>query len=294
VRAVVEPSRLLREEELSARDGIYHRRDEDTASAYRRRWEHEAEEDHIRSAIAAGATAHVDYPSLIEKIAPVWNLIPAGRNLGAVLEVGVGYGRIPLYLARERDVSWDAYFAVDISEGMLRRLLEYRERFIPTGGAFYAVCVSAEELPLDDDSVDTVLSSVVFLHMGKGFVARTMREIARVLRPGGSVVFDSAFPNARNPSNLLLQAKPKRLRPPNYMKFWTRGEVDALLVESGLAAKAGALAVVAGTHELLPRRVGAVPVPLARRVNRIAGRAPARLHGLTALTYTVYSPGLAA
>jgi hypothetical protein len=35
-------------------------------------------------------------------------------------------------------------------------------------------------------------------------------------------------------------------------------------------------------------------VPLARQANRLAARLPQQLHGATTLTYTVYSPGLAA
>ena len=281
---------LLRRGELELRDGIHHRVGRADASEYRQRWEDEAATDHVRSAIAAGATEHVDYASLTGKIAPVWDLIPRRRDLGTVLEIGAGYGRIPLYLAREREVSWSAYCALDISERMLHRLVEYRERFAPSESPLYPVCASADELPLEDASVDTVLSSVVFLHMGKSFVGRAVRELARVLRPGGSVVFDSSFPNAHNPSNLLLQAKPKRLRPPNYMKFWTRREVEALLEESGLTAKTGPLRLVAGATEVVPRQIGPIPVPLARQLNRLAARAPARLTGVTTLTYTVYSP----
>ena len=292
--AVSDGTRLLRRDELVERDGIYHRAGDDEVSAYRQRWEDEAEEDHVRSAIAAGETAQVDYDSLTGKIAPVWDLIPRGRDLGAVLEVGAGYGRIPLYLARERSVTWSAYCALDISEGMLRRLVEYRDRFTPSGSPLFPVCVSADELPVEDESIDTVLTSVVFLHMGKAFVHAAVRELARVLRPGGSVVLDASFPNAHNPANLLLQAKPKRFRSPNYMKFWTRREIESLLEESSLTAKTGPLELVAGAHEILPRRVGPVPVPLARRVNRLAERLPARLHGVTTLTYTVYSPGLVA
>ena len=283
--------RLFRDRELVLRDGIYHRSTEDSSS-YRQRWEDEAAEDHVRSAIAAGETTTLDYAQLIGKIAPVWNLLPRRADLGTVLEVGAGYGRIPLYLAREREITWQAYCAVDISETMLRRLAEYRERFAPGEAPLYLLRLSADELPLEDDSVDTVLSSVVFLHMGKSFVRAAVAEIARILRPGGSVVFDSSFPNARNPSNLLLQAKPKRMRSPNYMKFWTRNEIASLLEQSGLLAKTGPLQVTAGAHELVPRRIGPVPVPLARQANRVAARAPRALHPLTTVTYTVYSPRL--
>ena len=258
----------LRAQELVQQDGIYHRTGEGESSDYRRRWEDEAAEDHVRSAIAAGQTTERDYATLTGKIAAVWDRIPRGTDLGTVLEVGAGYGRIPLYLAREREVTWTAYCALDISETMLRRLVEYRDRFAPGESPLYLVCASADELPLEDESVDTVLTSVVFLHMGKSFVGRAVAEIARVLRPGGRIVFDASFPNARNPANLLLQAKPKRLRSPNYMKFWTRDAVERLLESSGLTAKTGPLEIVAGGHELVPRRVGPVPVPGARRVNR--------------------------
>ena len=122
---------LLRDDELVVRDGIHHRRGDETVSDYRRRWEDEAAEDHVRSAIAAGETKELDYAALTGKIAPVWDEIPRGTDLGTVLEIGAGYGRIPLYLARERDVTWTAYCALDISETMLRRLAEYRERFAP-------------------------------------------------------------------------------------------------------------------------------------------------------------------
>ena len=283
---------LLQDGELVVRNGVYHRPGSDRVSDYRRRWEDEAEEDHVRSAIAAGATAKVEYASLTGKIAPVWDRIPRGADLGTVLEIGAGYGRIPLYLARERGVEWAAYIALDISETMLHRLVEYRDEFTPGETPLYLVCASADELPLQNGSVDTVLTSVVFLHMGKSFVARAVAEIARVLRPGGQIVFDASFPNARNPSNLLLQAKPKRLRPPNYMKFWTRREVESLLESSGLTARTGPLELVAGAHEVLPRRLGPLPVPLARQANRLAERLPSRLHGLSTLTYTVYSPGI--
>ena len=89
-----------------------------------------------------------------------------------MLEIGAGYGRIPLYLARARDVTWSAYCAVDISETMLQRFVEYREQFAPAPASrLYPVCASADELPLEDDSVDLALTSAVFLHMGKSFVA---------------------------------------------------------------------------------------------------------------------------
>ncbi len=286
---------LLRRDELVEREGIYHRADEGGQSNYRRRWEQEAAEDHVRSAIAGGHTGSLDYATLTGKISPIWSRFPRDRAFGTVLEIGSGYGRIPLHLAREHGATWSTYCAVDISETMLRRFVEYRDEFAPAPGSrLYPVCVSADELPLEDDSVDLALSSAVFLHMGKGAVARAVAELARTLKPGGRFVFDVSFPNARNPPNFLPQLKPHRFRAPNFMKYWTRGEVERLLVASGLAAKAGGFVIEPGAYAVLPKRVGPLSIPLARRVNRVAEGAPDALNGLLAATYTAYGPGLLA
>ena len=212
-----------------------------------------------------------------------------------MLEIGAGYGRIPLYLARERDVRWSTYCAVDISGTMLERFVEYRDRFAPAPESrLYPICVSADALPLEDDSVDLAITSAVFLHMGKRFVRGAVAEIARTLKPGGDVVFDVSFPNAHNPTNLLLRLKPERFRPPHFMKFWTRGEVESMLAETGLAAKAGGLTIEPGAYAVLPKRVGPVPVPLARRANSAVQSPPPRFEGVLAESFLVTSNGLAA
>ena len=285
---------VLRRSELVERDGIYYRTDEGDQSHYRQRWEAEAAENPVRSAIAADETDRVDFETLTAKTGPVWQRFPHERHFETVLEVGAGYGRIPLYLARERRVSWSTYVAVDISETMLERFVEFRDRFAPAPTVrLYPIRTSADSLPLDDDSVDLAITSAVFLHMGKRFVRDTVAEIARTLKPGGDFVFDVSFPNARNPTNLLLQLKPERFRPPHFMKFWTRREVESLLVESGLAAKAGGITIEPGSYAILPKRVGPVLVPLARRANRALRKPPQRLDGVLAESFLVTSPGLA-
>ena len=145
-------------------------------SEYRQRWEDEAAEDHVRSAIATGETEHVDYETLTGKIAPVWQRFPHGRRFGTVLEIGAGYGRIPLYLARER-ASPGRRTAPSTSPGRCSSASSStatgsRRRPRPA----VSVCVSADALPLEDDSVDLAVTSAVFLHMGKRFVARRCRR----------------------------------------------------------------------------------------------------------------------
>src|SRR5205823_3216550 len=124
------------------RDGVLHRPG-DLETAYRRRWEDEAVEDHVRSAIARSGDGDGDVglATLISKVTPLVQRFPQGLHVGAALEIGSGYGRIPLFLARERGLTWDTYCAVDISATMLQRLREYHDRFeIVPAGALYAIC----------------------------------------------------------------------------------------------------------------------------------------------------------
>lgn len=282
---------VLRREELVERGAILYRHD-DVPDAYRRRWDEEAAEDPVRSAIAESGAGDTSLRALTSKTSQIWDRIPERLHVDVMLEIGAGYGRIPLYLANNRGVTWSTYVAVDISENMLRELLRHDERFGTNRQArLYPLCLSADRLPLEDESVDLAISSAVFLHMGKSFVRRALAEIARTLKPGGRFVFDSSFPNARNPAQLPSRLKPKRLRAPNFMKYWTRAEVEQLLRDSGLAAKAGDVRVEPASYMLLPKRIGPLTVPLARRVNARIGRPRPPLDDVLAATYDAYSAG---
>ena len=282
--SVVIEDRVRRQDGIAFADSV-------PESDYRARWEDEAAENHVRSAIANGPGGTPTDDVLTAKIAPLWARFPDGQHASSVLDVGVGYGRIDLYLARDRHLTCDSLCAVDISATMLARLLEYRERFdVFPGAELHAICTSADELPIEDASIDLAISSAVFLHMGKSFVHRAVREIARVLRPGGAFVFDGCFPNALNPSNWPPRLKPRRLRNPNALKYWRRQEVDRLLTESGLAERAGGYRIEPTGYAVLPKNIGPVPVPLARRVNQAIGT-PTRLADALAVSFSAYSPG---
>ncbi|HWN22745.1 MAG TPA: class I SAM-dependent methyltransferase [Gaiellaceae bacterium] len=287
------PADVLRRDELVERDGILHRADASDASDYRRRWEDEAAEDHVRSAIAADTTGPIDLAALTAKTSSLWDRVPQGSHFETVLELGAGYGRIPLYLATERRCTWSTYCAIDISENMLRRFVEYDERFGRNPEAdLHPIRASADALPLEDGSVDLALTSAVFLHMGKSFVERAVAEVARTLKPGGAFVFDVSFPNARNPLSWPPRLKPRRLRPPHFMKYWRREEVEELLVDTGLAAKAGGFSLEPVDFRLLPKRLGPLPVPLAERVNAAVGPSPRRFRDVLGTRFNTYSTGL--
>ena len=99
---------------------------------------------------------------------------------GRVLEIGAGTGvNLPYYGG---DV-----VSLTITEPeppMLRRLERRVHRDAPQAQVLRA---PAEDLPFDDDSFDTAVSTLVLC--GVDDQQRALRELRRVLRPGGRLIF---------------------------------------------------------------------------------------------------------
>lgn len=99
---------------------------------------------------------------------------------GDVLEVGGGTGaNLPHYGSGVKSLT-----ITEPETPMLKRL-EPRVRKIAPGAK--VVQAPAETLPFEDDSFDTAVSTLVLC--GVGDQARALRELRRVLRPGGRLVF---------------------------------------------------------------------------------------------------------
>lgn len=99
-----------------------------------------------------------------------------------VLDVGCGTGKL---LRRARHIWPEAQFTgVDPANGMI----EMAKRLTPDATFFVGM---AEALPLQDASVDLALSTTSFHHWQDQ--ATGIREIARVLRPGGYFILVDAF-----------------------------------------------------------------------------------------------------
>ena len=103
----------------------------------------------------------------------------AGRATGRVLDVGAGTGLNFGYYLPEAEV-----VAIEPDPHMLRRA---RARADLLGRSVKLLDESAEELPFPDATFDVAVATLVFCTIADP--ERALRELRRVLRPGGQVRF---------------------------------------------------------------------------------------------------------
>jgi ubiquinone/menaquinone biosynthesis C-methylase UbiE len=99
---------------------------------------------------------------------------------GSVLEIGAGTG---LNLAHYNG-SIESLVLTEPEPAMLRRLQKKAREEAPLAKILRA---PAEDLPFDDGSFDTVVTTLVLC--GVDDQVRSVREIRRVLKPGGRLLF---------------------------------------------------------------------------------------------------------
>ena len=120
---------------------------------------------------------------------------------GRVLEIGAGTGlNVAHYPA-----AIDQLLIAEPEPGMRRKLARRLARY---DRAARVLEVGAESLPLPDASVDTVVSTLVLCTVQDPGAA--LREIARVLRPGGQLLF---IEHIRSGSTFLAAIQDVLLRP---------------------------------------------------------------------------------
>ena len=103
------------------------------------------------------------------------------RAHGEVLEIGVGSGlNLPFYDAEKVRKVWGLEPSPEMIEmaGKVAEPLPLEVEFIPLPG---------HELPLEDDSVDTVLTTYTLCTIPD--TAEVLEQARRVLRPGGALIF---------------------------------------------------------------------------------------------------------
>ncbi|HZY52139.1 MAG TPA: class I SAM-dependent methyltransferase, partial [Reyranella sp.] len=155
----------------------------------------------------------------------------AGRNQRDLkgLDVGCGTGRLLAFLHD----AWPGmkFTGLDLSAPYLaeaRRVVGKTARVKLIEGA-------AEKLPFDDASLDLVVSSFLFHELPADVRIATLKEMARVLKPGGLVVVVDSIQRGDLPTwDGLLDLFPHYFHEPYYAEY-ANGSLDAWAQEAGLA-----------------------------------------------------------
>jgi ubiquinone/menaquinone biosynthesis C-methylase UbiE len=99
---------------------------------------------------------------------------------GRTLEIGTGTGaNIPYY-----PDDLEELILAEPFEPMRRRM---QHKLSESGKSARTLSAPAEAIPLEDESIDTVVSTLVLCTVD--FPDRVLSEVARVLRPGGQLLF---------------------------------------------------------------------------------------------------------
>ncbi|MDQ1532697.1 MAG: hypothetical protein QOF28_458 [Actinomycetota bacterium] len=122
-----------------------------------------------------------------EQILPIVEGYLAGY--GRVLDVGTGEGQVARRVARSGARS---VIGLDPTVGQLRVAVE-------RGGGVSYGRAAAERLPVATGSIDAVVACLVFEHLPDHEVP--LREVARVLRPGGRFVWCLNHPLLQTPGS---------------------------------------------------------------------------------------------
>ncbi len=138
--------------------------------------------------------------SLVDEV-----LLPNLGDARAVLEIGPGGGRCSEVLQPRQE----RLVLVDVTP---RALDLCRERLVEAANVEYVLSEGAAFPAIEPASIDWVWSFDVFVHIAPLDVASYIREIARVLRPGGTALIHHSgalqrFPGWRSPMTGVLFAK---------------------------------------------------------------------------------------
>lgn len=220
--------------------------DREAADYDARRWTHEAgiRTDHVQAEIVRE--------------------LMAAAPAGPFLELGIGTGRFGVRLASRAHPC----VGVDASGEMLRATADRARREGKTAHV-RLLRGSGLALPVGSASLDSALCINVMSHIPAAEVA--VRELARVLRPGGTLVI--SFPNAASPYlpyAALVRLTRRSLHRGVHTRWFTPNEIRSALTSAGFAIEEvrGQLVYSFARGTLLPRLLA--PLDCAFRAGPLA------------------------
>lgn len=119
----------------------------------------------------------------------VWSRFPSGVHFNAILDFGCGLGSHAAALSLHWGVTCQEYYALDVSEQMLKLLQMNKAKtdFFPKAN-HYLICAESIDDFLTENSIDFVMSNSVFFHLNKEQLERVLIRICRALKPEGHFV----------------------------------------------------------------------------------------------------------
>jgi len=166
-------------------------------------------------------------------------LVGRDQRSFTLLDVGCGTGRF----LRQVRLAYPAMIlkGVDLSEPYLE---EARRQLRGLRGA-ELIAAAGEAIPLADASVDIVSTIFLFHELPAPVRRQVAAEIARVLKPGGVLVFLDSLQMGDKPDwDGLLEAFPHRFHEP-YFAHYTIDDLDAMFAGAGLDAQSTSRAFLA-------------------------------------------------
>ena len=165
-----------------------------------------AEADSFYSRVWGGDGIHIGiygppgdsvYAASSRTVATMATRLPGLGEATRVLDLGAGYGGAARYLASTFECRVDCLNLSDVQNATNRRLCEQAE----LGERVRVIHGRFESIPGPADAYDVVWSQDALLHSGER--ERVLREAARVLKPGGQLIFTDPMQTDDCPPDVL-------------------------------------------------------------------------------------------
>ncbi|MEM8561679.1 MAG: class I SAM-dependent methyltransferase [Pseudomonadota bacterium] len=147
------------------------------------------------------------------------------RSTDTVIDVGCGYGGLIGFCAGQG--ARTIFIDVDTE----RLLATENSIKASPAHAYRAIHSDCDPIPLDQEMGDIVICTEVLEHVRDPH--RLMSELVRITKPGGKLVI--TVPDGRAEIFAAATAPDSYFVEPNHIRVFATGELEALIVEAGLA-----------------------------------------------------------